>query len=175
MPCGVEGCPATPSSYEGLRQHMYRKHRSLLTGSTTDTASSIPATDYEDLPQDNELEDEAEPACVEQPNSTVLGAQFILKTRDGQKLTQVATNGIIKNTNTILQSTIELIQKRVFETFGEEEIQLTDQQREKIEDIFVDDALVNPFRGLETEYTQEKFIKENFNYVVSVIVHTHTL
>lgn len=24
VPCGIQGCPSTPTSYEGLRQHVYR-------------------------------------------------------------------------------------------------------------------------------------------------------
>ena len=35
--CGVNGCPSTASSYESLRQHMYKKHRDELIPNTTET------------------------------------------------------------------------------------------------------------------------------------------
>ena len=35
--CGVNGCPSIASSYESLRQHMYKKHRDELIPNTTET------------------------------------------------------------------------------------------------------------------------------------------
>lgn len=150
---------------------MYRYHKSLLTEPTSNAATSTAAdvhVEEEEGTQDSEVGDQSpqeNACCVEQ--ATILGAQFILKTRDGRKLTQVATNGIVQDTKTVLQSTIEVVQKKVLETFESEEISLTDQQLEKITSIFADEAIVNPFRGLETEYKQDKFIQSHFDYVVS--------
>lgn len=45
-------------------------------------------------------------------------------------------------------------------------ISLTDDQLSELKTLFSDDSLVNPFKGLETVNKQEKFIQENFNYVV---------
>lgn len=176
VPCGVEGCPATPASYEGLRQHLYRYHKRLLTGDEVltgdETVAPGSAPDQEDQSesQDYELDDQPlqleSSASEELPTSTLLGAQFILKTRDGRKLTQVATNGIIQDTKIIVQSTVEAIQKKVFEAIRNTEIPLTDQHLATIDAVFADETVVDPFRGLETEYKQEKFIQEHFNYVV---------
>ena len=41
-----------------------------------------------------------------------------------------------------------------------------------MQSIFGDEKLVNPFSGLDTEYLQEKFIRENFNYVVSELAYS---
>ena len=46
-----------------------------------------------------------------------LGAQFILKTRDGRKLTHVATNGIIiQDTKVIIESTVQTIERRIIDS-----------------------------------------------------------
>lgn len=80
---------------------------------------------------------------------------------------QVATKGIVQDTRYILQSTTEALRKKVIETIKNNGMKLTDQELETISAVFSDKALVDPFKGLETEYKQEQFIRNNFNYVVS--------
>ena len=175
VPCGVEGCPATPSSYEGLRQHLCRNHKRLLTGSSSEGATTPAGSqvgEQEEQPENNEDGGQSTPQfqvnALEPsvPEQAIVGAQFIMKHRDGRKLTQVVTNGIIQDTKIILQSTIDRVQKNVTEFIRSEKIQLTDQQLVKFAALFSDETVVNPFRELETEYMQQKFIQENFNYVV---------
>lgn len=145
---------------------MYRYHKPLLTGSTSNRAPSTASSVEEEEQQQGSEDQDQSNSSTSAESATLLGAQFILKTRDGRKLTQVATNGIIQDTKVILQSTIEVIQKKVLEVFETEEIALTDPQLEKIQSIFADETVVDPFRGLETEHKQEKFIHDHFNYVV---------
>lgn len=175
VPCGIDGCPSTPTSYEGLRQHMYRYHKHHLVLSRPDSAAaessagdgSILTSAEQPLndPDESNIMDDCESTqTIEEPTSQtkLLGAQFILKTRDGKKLTQVSTNGIINDTKIILQSTLEAIEKKVLGM----EPALTDAQIATVKDIFSDVTLVDPFIGLETEYKQEMFIRDHFNYVV---------
>ena len=100
-----------------------------------------------------------------------LGAQFILKTRDGRKLTQVATNGIIiQDTTVIIESTVQTIERRIIDSIENFGIAMSDDQLAELKAVFSDEKLTNPFHGLETEYQQETFIQENFDYVVCIII-----
>lgn len=60
VPCRVEGCPATPATYEGLRQHMYRYHKCLLTGSASNIATNnASGVEEEDQPQEEQDQSQA--------------------------------------------------------------------------------------------------------------------
>ena len=63
---------------------------------------------------------------------------------------------------------MEAVERRVFETIKSIGITLTESQFVSLKDIFSDEKVVNPFHSIETEYLQELFIQENFNYVVSL-------
>lgn len=165
--CGLNSCPATPSSFEALRRHVYRYHYNLLNISTQESNA---------IPEGGNINGEEEQSFLfethtnEQslsPTQGILGAQFILKTRDGKQLTQVTTDGIIQDTKLILQSTVENLERKVMEKIANLGIAVTTDQLTEIKAVFSDDSLLDPFKGLETEYKQEKFIQENFNYVVS--------
>ena len=176
--CGVNGCPSTPSTYEGLRQHIYRYHKELLcSASDHDTEEGIARDDSSTQLDDNLVNQEEDEENVlspcfhssEQLSATVIGAKFILKTRDGKKLTQVTTNGIMEDSKLLVQNTVQTIERRVMETlsFGG----VADDIISKVQAVFCDKRLRNPFHGLKTQYLQEKFIQENFNYVVRCVVN----
>ena len=104
VPCGIDGCSSTPASYEGLRQHMHRYHRELLNESTIPGVTVAVTDDNNESYQSTSCNlMEVDQIIVNPPSISLppemparLGAQFILQTRDGRKLTQVATNGIIQ-------------------------------------------------------------------------------
>ena len=170
VPCGVQGCPSTTSSYESLRQHMYRYHRELLNLSAAvhhsqmeqDTEESMEYSNNDSLPSEDTNESGDCP-----PSSTILGAQFILKTRDGKNLTQAATDGVVRDTINIVQSTVKLLEGKVFEKLQDIGIDLAEEQREEMKTLFSNETLTNPFKDLETKSKQERFIQKNFNFVVS--------
>lgn len=173
VPCGVNGCPRTSSSYEGLRQHMYRYHRDILNVPVTSEASdSHEQENSREQENDSIMEDlgntfNSDPPCY---SAAEIGAKFILKTRDGRKLTQLATDGIIEDSKILVQNTVEIIKlKEVMEV-----CEATENTIAQVNSIFCDETLINPFNGLDTWYKQEKFIKDNFNYVVSTHTHLQT-
>ena len=166
--CGVNGCPATPSTYEGLRQHMYRYHRDLLNIPTSQVVST------EDQGQ-NEMSGLVEDALSDidiSPISSVLklpsviGTEFILKTRDGRYLTQVATDGIVQDAKFLVQNAMEAMKEKVVATLKHSS-GVGDEVLSNVESIFSDNMIIDPFQGLETHCKQEKFIQQYFNYVVS--------
>lgn len=166
--CGLDGCPATPSSFEALRRHIYRYHRRFLNVSTGPSSSGSSGTNSEaevgsSNPDDNDI---MEGHQID-TSPTMLGAQFILKTRDGKKLSQVTTDEILTDTKILLQNTVETIEKRVIDKLKMLGTVTNDDDSVLIAVKSIFSEEVNPFKGLETEYQQEKCIKENFNYVVS--------
>ena len=118
--CGIDGCPATPSTYIALRQHMYRFHNDKITDSTRNPSSSSESIcDESGVAVYTDPEDGIEESTngtndlSTLPSTQVNGAKFILKTRDGRKLTQVATNGIIEDAKLLVQNAVQNIQKLV--------------------------------------------------------------
>ena len=93
--CGLNGCAATPSTFEGLKKHLYRYHRDLLDieedSSTVVVSGDERVGNVDDGARDGEdggdYIDESSEATVSPQSASMLGAQFIMKTRDGKKLT----------------------------------------------------------------------------------------
>lgn len=83
------------------------------------------------------------PTCE---STTLSGAKSILKTRDG---TQFATNGIVEDSKMLVQNTIEVIKRKVISTIQNSET-ITDDTLSKVQSVFDDETLTNPFHGLET-------------------------
>lgn len=117
--CGLNGCPATPSSFEALRRHVYRYHHSLLnissgasgedsmedsTGDESELAPISPFVAAQSLGQSSHTQ-----------SSSKLGAEFIMKIRDGKQLTQVVTEAIIDDAKIMLETTVENVQRAVIE------------------------------------------------------------
>lgn len=168
--CGLNGCAATPSSFEALKKHLYRYHRELLNvvdDSNTPQASN-PAVDGNVSEEEESLgyrdAGDSTEASLSQPTSAMLGAEFILKTRDGKGLTQTVTDEILHDVKIVLENTVQALERSVLRTADE---LLTEDGISELKAIFSDEGLLNPFKGLETLYKQEKFIHEHFNYVVS--------
>ena len=152
---------------------MYRYHKELLSSpadTTTHVAAdhvvegSISLVDhgtFEAFQDDEEI-----PSSSTFKEPSVIGAEFILKTRDGKKLTQVTTNGILEDSTLLVQNTVQIIERRVLETMKSRAV---DDIVSEVQGLFCDESLRNPFHGLQTQYQQEKFIQNNFNYVASFL------
>ena len=103
------------------------------------------------------------------PSSQTLGAQFILKTRDGRRLTQVATDGIVHDTRMLIKNTVCAARKQVIQKIAELDIPVSDSQLSDLKNALEDDGgAFDPFVGLEKITQQDDFIRKNFNYVVSL-------
>lgn len=151
---------------------IYRYHKDLLNVSVIEASS-----EHQNEEQGDGLEEEA-PQSQETMNTpsicestTAIGAKFILKTRDGKRLTQTATNGIIEDSKILVQNTLDIIKRKVVTVI--QNSATTDDILSEVDSLFSDETLVNPFSGLETPYKQEKFIQQNFNYVVSNAASTY--
>jgi len=105
------------------------------------------------------------------PAQTLEAARFILKIRDGKRLTQTTTDGIMKDIQCMLDHITSSLKNDVIEALGET---LTTDLVLKVREVFSAADSKRLFDGLETQYKQEKFIQEHFNYVVSECIMSCT-
>ena len=169
--CGIQGCPFTARSYESLRQHMYKKHKAILKEDQERVRN-----DEQHLPQQGEHDEEdigsydtmgeeqQGEATSTDEHASLQGAQFILKTRDGRRITQVALDGILQDTKSIIEHSLDTLEVKVVEKL--EESGMSGNEICSIRDLF--SSVRNPFEGLESQYKQEQFFEQHFNYVASL-------
>lgn len=189
--CGVTDCPATASTYDSLCQHMYKKHRNQL----------IPEEDYHtmvrrdvarvalgDPPEqeyncssnnasfvDNVDTGEENEHCSSHHDddlaSNVLEvARFILKIRDGKGLTQVVTDSIVRDLQTVVERSCESVEEQLISKLNSFN-KLSTSEMEEVKEIFLLEKENLNFKELESQYKQEKFFQDKFNYVVCIYVN----
>ena len=94
---------------------------------------------------------------------TKQSAMFILKTRDGRRLTQAATDNILRDVTELFQSRLQAIRCDTVETLKEAGIGAATIS--SVKDNILSQC--EPFKGLETEYRQNVYIREHFGLIVS--------
>ena len=173
--CGVAGCPSTATSYESLRQHTYKKHRNELIPEDHVHGDCVPvATNNCDLIAESEssafAEEESQsdmPASSTPRPSTVAikleAARFILKLRDGNRLPQTVTYCILKDIQTMIDSTNDILIWKVTE-YLENVNKLLSSEISKVQEILSSERDI--FEGLENVRNHELYIQEHFDYVV---------
>ena len=185
--CGIGGCPTTATSYESLRQHLYKKHREVL----HTTNSGIEDEEVVDNPFDTSTESQIDSDSTSMNEvSTALhsmsspnkkrkqeAAKFILKIRDGKNLPQTVVDDIVTDTQLLLDESRQGIQTAVISALSQSGV-ATDVLT-TIKNV-LDGISHLSFQGLETAYKQDQFIQSHFDqFVVSrnktVINRTHTL
>ena len=176
--CGVDDCTSTASSYESLRQHLYKKHRSALipearseVNTEVELEVTFPSTEEVlELPRGSESSSSdahhlvVEPTC--RPSSYKLeAAKYILRVGDGKGLTQVVTDGIMRDIDTLINCGTDSLERKLTAKLAEIP-QLSSSEIASIQAIF--SPVRSIFDGLDTVYKQEAFFAEIFNYVVAM-------
>ena len=90
-------------------------------------------------------------------------ALFLLKLKEGRRLSQVALDDVVAECRTLFQQTIERVKTRVTDKLtadGHDDIDI-----EGLETVF--EEVVDPFAGLDTLYKQEKYFREKLGLIVS--------
>ena len=131
-------------------------------------------TDQGLQPQEEFVDELVVPPAPKVPKSTLMAAEFIMKVRDGKGLTQVTTDGILQDTKMVVQNTLVSAGEKFLEKLRALQLPITEDQLSELMSIFSEESLVDPFRDLTSFHKQDKFIQENFNYVVSMF-HTNTV
>ncbi len=140
VPCGLDGCAATPSSYEALKAHVYRYHKNLLTTTQCQADNEdesvcqvkINLRNWKRLKPD-----------LNSPSASLNAARFIMKARNGKSLTQAMTSDVVDDVKIILENSISSIKLKVMNEV--KKLSANDHQVTEIESIFSDESIVNPF------------------------------
>ena len=103
--------------------------------------------------------------CTSSVGLTKQSAMFILKTRDGRRLTQAATDNILRDVTELFQSRLETVCHNTVETLKDAGVD--DSTISTVKDSIL--AQCKPFKGLETEYHQNAYIRDHFGLIVSIL------
>ena len=122
--CGINDCPSTASTYDSLRQHLYKRHRSDLvpsadcdpTMSSDVVASAAAFIDNAEDDTRRETASEHTEHCSHSNNTFALTnalemGRFILKIRDGKGLTQVVTDSIVRDMQSVVECSCESVEE----------------------------------------------------------------
>ena len=177
--CGINDCTSTASTYDSLRQHLYKKHRSNLVASadchstmSSDVVASAADIDNaerdvidnaEDV--DTRREASGEHILFALTNALEMG-RFILKIRDGKGLTQVVTDGIVRDMQSLIERSCESLKEQLVSKLNSFNKLLVGEMKE-VEEIFLSAKDNIKCGELETQQKQDIFFQDNFNYVVS--------
>ena len=91
-------------------------------------------------------------------------ALFLLKLKETHRLSQTALDDVVEGCKLVFSHTLERLHSGIQDNLA----------RLDIDDTLLDhvfDEVADPFTGLETKYSQEKFIAEEFNFIVSTVQH----
>ena len=85
-------------------------------------------------------------------------ARLILKIRDGKRLAQTTTDGIIKDFQCMLDHSISDLKNNVMEVLDKN---VTADLKQRVREVFSAADSKYFFDGLETQHEQEKFIQDH--------------
>lgn len=175
--CGIDNCPQTFTTLSAATSHWARKHKGRDFGiqGTETCANSNNSTGEDAIIPDNDEQQQAdlpgtlgmEDQC-ELERSRRSAGLFLLTLKERYQLTQTALNfavGQVKQMVEFLSDDIRL----AVEATVEQHCASAGVDAPDLESCFQD---IDPFYGLETEYMQTKFYKENFGLVVSYLILT---
>lgn len=103
--------------------------------------------------------------AVQLPDIETNSALFILKTRDGRRITQTCLDGLISDVSLLVHQNLQYTSHCTLEALrkagASEEILAVAQSS------ILPEGGVHLFEGMDTEYLQNLYFRENFGLVVS--------
>ena len=82
-------------------------------------------------------------------------ALFIIKTKEVLNITQTATNQIVNDVSEMMRNTLSQVATKVSSVLAANNISIDDVRG--VSKVFRDENLQNPFHGLQTQHTQQKY------------------
>lgn len=166
MPCIMRGCQRTYHNYEALRRHLRQTHNFY---SRTINSAMVPSLCNEENPITLSTDDNSDvhDDGVVEPPTKKQRAEWILKIKETNRLTQTCTENILQDvthlcTSMILDLTSVIKQKLVMHN-------ATPELSHDLMTILQSDTYNQPFKGLETHYKQMQYLRESFNFVVRLM------
>lgn len=161
MPCIMRGCQRTYYSYGALRRHLRQTHNfyTRVTNSAT-----VPSLRDEEYPTTSADDDNDLPDSEVEPPSKKFRAEWILKIKETNKLTQTCTENILQDVTNLCTSMILDLTSVVKQKLHMHNV--SPELSQDLIGVLQSDTYNQPFKGLETHYKQMQYFRESFNYVV---------
>ena len=176
--CGFDSCPRILTNYHAFRRHLRRQHGYCLkTCSPTvgeeqlegrSTTSNPGAGDEPENMPSLESDPDSGPSCDLQLNPLSekrSDAMYILKLKEKYKLAQTTVDYILGDTEEIAGRLVTRLQQRLVTTLSEAGVNA--MEIPGFLEAFEGPEVLRPFNGLNTEYLQDKYFRENMGLVVS--------
>lgn len=87
---------------------------------------------------------------------------YLLKLKEHYRIPQVALDYVVEGTKGLLSQTIQHVEAAVSSKLSESEMVLNG-----LGDVFQN--VINPFEGIDTEFLQEKYYREQLGLIVSYV------
>ena len=168
--CGIGGCKRTFQNFGTFKNHLSSYHQL-----EANPANEVMCDDsLVQQPDGNERDGDDEYLMEGNPPSPTSALQkssalFLLKAKEGQKLTQVALQGIIEGVTGLNQARLDIMHSAVNRVLTEAGI--SPASLPGLNEIFDPSGeFGRPFLGLETQYQQLKFYQAHYQFVVCLIL-----
>ena len=180
--CGINGCLRTYTNYTSWSRHVRQVHKIHAQQETVSTTTTDPDTDTMDTSDTTDMDmmytetmecDDAPPSRSRQLDETEKKKEracWILKLRDGNKLTQSCTEKILGNVSELCMQIISDIKEAVAQELRDNNI--SNMCTRKILTILDNPQYSEPFKGLETKHLQMAVFRQHLGYVVSLNLPT---
>ena len=171
--CGFDSCPRVLTNYRAFRRHLRRRHgyclktcnpaigEEQLEGGNT-TSNSWAGGEPENIPS---LEPEFHHDPISDKRSD---AMYILKLKEKYKLAQTTVDYILGDTEEIAGRLVSRLQHRLITTLSEAGVNALEIPG--FREVFEGPEVLRPFSGLNIEYLQDKYFRENMGLVVSSLL-----
>ena len=168
--CGLSGCQKEFRNLLTYRNHIYAFHTDSHASEPSQTNSDGGSSDLDDGELDQPLNlQPSEPTPLDPSELKKAAATWILKVKEGHKLPQSTMNSILNDLtefNRLLLQDLHSVVIQKIRSAG-----LDPDTVPGLSEVFDPNSLYGkPFQGLETQYLQQKYFRENFSMVVSRIL-----
>ena len=166
--CGIGGCARQYRNFRSFKKHIHRRHAFVLDESRVD--------DQHDSDIHCEEEEITRPFSTdnEQLYSSDLkrsAALFLLKSKEMGRVSQVALNSIVSDVAQLFQARVTKLKHEVISALqNSTSTRASDETVTTIDRLFDQEEICNPFSGLEYEYQQKKYFKEELNMLVCWVI-----
>lgn len=170
--CGIQGCPRTYTNYHSFRKHLRRKHICFVS-ENVDIGTQILDTNYSP-PWSDYLISENLQSIDDDELLMKSMALFVLKSKEVRQVSQVALNDLIGDIALIVEKSLNVMASNVASVLRGQGIDV--EEIGCLKEALSDEKLRNPFKGLDTAYSQKKAYSSlglvvrlcinSFNYIV---------
>lgn len=182
--CIFGACEIAFKIFHSYQRHVRKKHRTELMRMRDNDEPEI-YENYEENYNDNEdsldTQDDTDASALETPTHDETGpstecisqreaALWILKLKEGRKLTQSATEEILSDVTELCSSVIYQLKDKLCQVL--ESTDITPSNIPGFNDLFTENSpYLNPFHNLKSQYMQLTYFHNHLNFVVSIQIY----